>query len=79
MTTNWADWALKGLLVGIAAFAVSYLKDIGTETGILSRQFVELKYEIKKLAENQLELNNNFTKKLESIENRVNELEGRRK
>jgi len=76
---NWSDWVLKGLLVGIAGFAVSYLKDIGMETATLSRQFVELKYEIKRLAENQLELNNNLTRKIESLENRVEKLERNRK
>lgn len=77
--TNWAEWVLKGLLVGIAGFAVTYLKDIGTETGFLSRQFVELKYEIKRLAENQSELNNTVTRNLEKLEKRIETLERKRR
>jgi len=74
---TWAEWALRTLLVGISAFAVAYLRDIGQETSSLTRQFVELKYEIKRLAENQLELNNNLTKQLKDLEKRVYNLEQR--
>lgn len=75
----WSNWLLRVILVGISAFAVTYLKDIGTQTASLSNQFLELKYEIKRLAENQMEMNNNFAKQLDKLDERVNQLEKRRK
>lgn len=72
---QWPEWILRVVLVGIAGFAVSYLKDIGRETASLSAQFLELKYEIKRLAENQLEMNTQFARQLEKIDQRVIELE----
>jgi len=71
----WSNWLLRFIIVGISGFAVSYLKDIGRETASLSNQFLELKYEIKRLAENQMEMNSNFAKQLEKIDRRVIELE----
>jgi hypothetical protein len=72
---EWPEWILRVVLLGIAGFAVSYLKDIGRETASLSTQFLELKYEIKRLAENQIEMNTQFANKLEKIDQRVNDLE----
>jgi hypothetical protein len=74
-TEIWSNWLLRFIIVSIAGFAVSYLKDIGRETASLSNQFLELKYEIKRLAENQMEMNSNFAKQLEKIDRRVIELE----
>lgn len=71
----WPEWILRVLLLGIAGFAVSYLKDIGRETASLSNQFLELKFEIKRLAENQIEMNSHFAKQLEKIDQRVIDLE----
>lgn len=71
----WSNWLLRFIIVGISGFAVSYLKDIGRETASLSNQFLELKYEIKRLAENQMEMNSTFAKQLERIDQRVIELE----
>lgn len=76
---QWADWILRVVLVGIAGFAVSYLKDIGRETASLSNQFLELKYEIKRLAENQLEMNTQFARQLEKLDERVNQIEKQRR
>lgn len=76
---NWPEWILRVILVGIAGFAVSYLKDIGRETGSLSAQFLELKYEIKRLAENQLEMNTQFARQLEKLDERVNQIEKQRR
>lgn len=76
---RWPDWLLKVILIGIAGFAVAHLKEIGTQTASLSSQFLELKYEIKRLAENQIEMNSQFAKQLERLENRVSEIEQRRK
>ena len=73
----WPEWILRVVLLGIAGFAVSYLKDIGRETASLSNQFLELKYEIKRLAENQLEMNTQFARQLEKIDQRVIDLEKR--
>jgi hypothetical protein len=73
----WPEWILRVALLGIAGFAVSYLKDIGRETASLSNQFLELKYEIKRLAENQLEMNTQFARQLEKIDQRVIDLEKR--
>lgn len=75
----WTNWLLRFVIVGISGFAVTYLKDIGRETAALSNQFLELKYEIKRLAENQMEMNNNFAKQLDKLDERVNQLEKRRK
>jgi hypothetical protein len=72
---HWPEWILRVVLLGIAGFAVSYLKDIGRETASLSTQFLELKYEIKRLAENQIEMNSQFANKLEKIDQRVIDLE----
>lgn len=74
---HWPEWILRVVLLGIAGFAVSYLKDIGRETASLSNQFLELKYEIKRLAENQLEMNTQFARQLEKIDQRVIDLEKR--
>jgi TolA-binding protein len=76
---TWPEWALKVTLIAIAGFAVSHLKEIGTQTASLSSQFLELKYEIKRLAENQIEMNSQFARQLEKIESRVTEIERRRK
>lgn len=76
---QWAEWILRVVLIGIAGFAVSYLKDIGRETGSLSNQFLELKYEIKRLAENQLEMNTQFARQLEKLDERVNQIEKQRR
>ena len=75
----WTNWLLRFTIVSISGFAVTYLKDIGRETAALSNQFLELKYEIKRLAENQMEMNNNFAKQLDKLDERVNQLEKRRK
>lgn len=74
----WTNWLLRFTIVSISGFAVTYLKDIGRETAALSNQFLELKYEIKRLAENQMEMNNNFAKQLDRLDERVNQLEKRR-
>lgn len=76
---QWPEWILRVILVGIAGFAVSYLKDIGRETASLSSQFLELKYEIKRLAENQLEMNTQFARQLEKLDERVNQIEKQRR
>lgn len=76
---QWPEWILRVILVGIAGFAVSYLKDIGRETASLSNQFLELKYEIKRLAENQLEMNTQFARQLEKLDERVNQIEKQRR
>lgn len=76
---SWPEWILRVILVGIAGFAVSYLKDIGRETASLSSQFLELKYEIKRLAENQLEMNTQFARQLEKLDERVNQIEKQRR
>lgn len=76
---HWPEWILRVILVGIAGFAVSYLKDIGRETASLSNQFLELKYEIKRLAENQLEMNTQFARQLEKLDERVNQIEKQRR
>jgi hypothetical protein len=73
----WPEWILRVALLGIAGFAVSYLKDIGRETASLSNQFLELKYEIKRLAENQLEMNTQFARQLEKIDQHIIDLEKR--
>jgi hypothetical protein len=76
----WMEWLLRVMLVGIAGFAVSYLKEIGTQTASLSSQFLELKYEIKRLAENQIEMNSQFAKQLDKLDERVSQIEkGKRK
>lgn len=75
----WMDWLLRVILVGIAGFAVSYLKEIGTQTASLSSQFLELKFEIKRLAENQIEMNSQFAKQLEKLDERVSQIEKGRK
>ncbi|MFZ9891082.1 MAG: hypothetical protein ACO3FL_04465 [Ilumatobacteraceae bacterium] len=75
---TWGDWLLKGLIVGISTFAVAHLKEIGTQTAALSSQFLELKYEIKRLAENQIQMNSEFAKRLEKIEARVETIEHRK-
>lgn len=72
---NWSNWVLRLVIVGISSFAVSYLRDIGRETAALSNQFLELKYEIKRLAENQVDINSNFARQLERLEKRVTDLE----
>jgi hypothetical protein len=74
---TWPEWALKVTLIAIAGFAVSHLKEIGTQTASLSTQFLELKYEIKRLAENQIEMNLQFARQLEKIDERVTEIERR--
>lgn len=76
---HWPDWMLKVILIGIAGFAVAHLKEIGTQTASLSSQFLELKYEIKRLAENQIEMNSQFAKQLERLEGRVSEIEQQRR
>ena len=75
----WTNWLLRFVIVGISGFAVSYLKDLGRATASLSNQFLELKYEIKRLAENQMQMNENFAKQLDRLDERVAKMEQRRK
>lgn len=72
---QWMEWILRFLLIGISSFAVTYLRDIGKETSILSAQLLELRYEIKRLAENQIEMNTQFARQLEKLGARVDQIE----
>jgi phosphoribosylaminoimidazole-succinocarboxamide synthase len=67
----WMEWIIRAVAIGVASLAVSYLRDIGKETAMLSMQFLELKYEIKRLADANL----NYAEKLENIEKRIKALE----
>jgi len=71
---TWMEWIIRVVAIGVASLAVSYLKDIGKETAILSMQFLELKYEIKRLADANL----NYAEKLENIEQRIKKLEDKK-
>jgi hypothetical protein len=71
---KWLEWIVKFALITIASFAVNYLKEIGRETATLSLQFLELKYEIKRLAD----ANINYAEKLQNIEERLKKLEDKR-
>lgn len=68
------EWIIRAVAIGIATLAVNYLKDIGRETATLSVQFLELKYEIKRLADTNVD----YGKKLELIEERLKKLEEKR-
>lgn len=68
------EWIIRVVAIGIATLAVNYLKDIGRETATLSVQFLELKYEIKRLADTNVD----YGKKLELIEERLKKLEEKR-
>ena len=70
----WMEWIISAVAIGVASLAVSYLRDIGKETAMLSMQFLELKYEIKRLADANL----NYAEKLENIEQRIKRLEDKR-
>lgn len=71
---TWMEWIVRAVAIGIATLAVNYLKDIGRETATLSLQFLELKYEIKRLADTNVD----YGKKLELIEERLKKLEEKR-
>lgn len=71
---SWMEWIIRVVAIGIATLAVNYLKDIGRETATLSVQFLELKYEIKRLADTNVD----YGKKLELIEERLKKLEEKR-
>lgn len=71
---SWMEWIIRAVAIGIATLAVNYLKDIGRETAVLSVQFLELKYEIKRLADTNVD----YGKKLELIEERLKKLEEKR-
>lgn len=73
-TQSWMEWIIRAVSIGIATLAVNYLKDIGRETAVLSVQFLELKYEIKRLADTNVD----YGKKLELIEERLKKLEEKR-
>lgn len=73
-TQSWMEWIIRVVAIGIATLAVNYLKDIGRETATLSVQFLELKYEIKRLADTNVD----YGKKLELIEERLKKLEEKR-
>lgn len=68
---EWMEWFIRIVSIGVASLAVNYLKDIGKETATLSMQFLELKYEIKRLADANL----NYAEKLQKIEDRLTKLE----
>jgi len=70
----WMEWIIRAVAIGVASLAVSYLRDIGKETAMLSMQFLELKYEIKRLADANL----NYAEKLENIEQRIKRLEDKK-
>lgn len=68
---SWMEWVIRAVAIGIATLAVNYLRDIGRETATLSVQFLELKYEIKRLADTNVD----YGKKIELIEQRLRDLE----
>ena len=68
---SWMEWIIRVVAIGIATLAVNYLRDIGRETATLSIQFLELKYEIKRLADTNVD----YGKKIELIEQRLRDLE----
>lgn len=72
---EWMEWFVRIVSIGVASLAVNYLKDIGKETAMLSMQFLELKYEIKRLAD----VNLSYSEKLQKIEERLTKLEEKKK
>lgn len=71
----WLDWALRGILVAILGFSISYWKSIATDISSMSTAIIEMKSENRRLAD-RLEAQARETQiRIEQLGNRVDRLE----
>jgi len=61
----WLDWALRGIIVSMLGFAVSYLSSISQDIGKITIAIVELRSENKSLSDRMDYLG----KRVERLEN----------
>lgn len=73
--TPWVEWALRGLLTGMLAFAVAYLRDSSKELQSMNISLVRMEAENRRVADRLAEISTEFTTRFEGLAGRVQTLE----
>lgn len=72
---DWADWALKALLVGIIAISVNYLRNVADHLSSLDIAVKEIQYELKSSSSVQSVVNQDLKDDIIRLNNRMDKLE----
>lgn len=72
---DWADWALKAMLVGVVTLSVSYLKNVADHLSSLDVAVKDIQYELKTSSNVQSVVNEELKSDLSRVVSRVDHLE----
>jgi hypothetical protein len=72
---DWADWALKAILVGIVAVSVNYLRSVADHISSLDLAVTEIKHELRTHSSVQSLINDELKTDVSRINNRIDFLE----
>ncbi len=72
---DWADWALKAILVGVITVSVSYLRNVADHLSSLDVAVKEIQYELKSHSSVQGVVNQSLKEDIAAVTKRMDRME----